>query len=158
MTRLAARLPKLKSTLFLFITMLTVLITIAITARAWLTPAAGLKSVPATFAASERVAPPQAATIASAQLATERITIHPNGFDPEEITRPAGEVMIAIDNRSGLEEVRLRLDREGGERLVDESVSRRKLDWRKRVNLTPGQYRLTEANHPDWQCLITITP
>jgi hypothetical protein len=66
--------------------------------------------------------------------------------------------MVAIDNRSGLEEVRLRLDREGGVRLVEVTVNRKRLDWRRKLNLPPGRYRLTEANHSEWLCEITITP
>jgi hypothetical protein len=30
--------------------------------------------------------------------------------------------------------------------------------WIEQFNLPPGDYVLTEANHPDWKCSITLTP
>lgn len=158
MMRLALRLQNLKSRVFLFIATLVFVGVVAMTAYAWLTPSAEPSLVPMANAQLQPVPPTQPMSASTLQLEIERITILHNGFDPEEITRPAGEVMLAIDNRSGLEEVRLRVDREGGQRLVDVSVNRKKLDWRKKIDLPPGRYRLTEANHPEWLCRITITP
>lgn len=158
MTRPAFRLPHLKSKTFLFIATLVVVCIVAITTQAWLAPPAAPRSAPIPTVSSQPVSASQPETASPSQLETERITIRHNGFDPEEITRPAGQVMMAIDNRSGLEEIRLRVDREGGQRLVEVTVSRNKLDWRKKINLPPGRYRLTEANHPDWLCEIIVTP
>ncbi len=89
---------------------------------------------------------------------TELITITPNGFDPAEITRPQGRVVVEVDNRSGLEEVELRLDRSNGGREKEARVRRTTLDWSGEVDLRPGAYVLSEANHPDWACRITVTP
>lgn len=94
----------------------------------------------------------------SKHLETELITINPTGFEPKEITRPKGEFILAVDNRSGLGEVFLQLERAlPGDHLKDVRVSRKQLDWRERVDLDPGRYLLTEANHPGWACSITIT-
>ena len=87
----------------------------------------------------------------------EVITIRPAGFEPQEITRPKGPFGLAVENRTGLENVILRLDREGGGRLQERQVTRKELNWKQRVNLPPGTYTLTEANNPDWVCRITIT-
>ena len=95
-------------------------------------------------------------TLVSTSVPTARITIMTIGFDPEEMTLPAGSVPLAVDNRSGLDEVVLRLDRDGGERLVDVQVDKSKVDWHGTVELTAGQYTLTEANHPEWACHITV--
>jgi hypothetical protein len=87
----------------------------------------------------------------------ERITIRPTGFEPTEITRPAGPLLLAVDNSSGLAEVQLRLAREHGAQLHEVRVSRHGRNWRQPIEFTPGSYLLTEANHPDWVCHITIT-
>jgi hypothetical protein len=87
----------------------------------------------------------------------EMITIRPAGFDPKVITRPKGRFTLLVDNRSGLEEIQLRFDRIAGNRLHDVLVPRQKLDWVQGLDLQPGNYILTEANHPDWTCAITIT-
>lgn len=88
----------------------------------------------------------------------EIITISRGGFEPTEITRPKGRFAVFVENRSGLEGVTLRLDRIAGNRLRDVNVPRDKLDWDDVLDLTPGQYVITEAGHPDWVCTITITP
>lgn len=93
----------------------------------------------------------------SLQLEAEIITVLPRGFEPTEISRPPGPVVLAIYNRSGLEELQLRLQIEVGPRLVDVRVPKRRLDWRGLVNLLPGRYHLTEANHPAWGCTITVS-
>ena len=38
-------------------------------------------------------------------LQAELITVTPAGFEPAEITRPQGRFLLAIDNRSGLDEI-----------------------------------------------------
>lgn len=86
------------------------------------------------------------------------ITVRHTGFEPSEITRPAGRVFLLVQNRSGYHEVALRLDREAGSRLHDVRVPRSKLDWLQVVDLQPGRYVLTDAYHPDWACRITVTP
>lgn len=88
----------------------------------------------------------------------EIITITRGGFEPAELTRPMGRFGLFVQNRSGLEEVTLRLDRVAGSRLREVPVPREKLDWDDVIDLTPGRYVLTEANNPDWVCNITITP
>lgn len=85
------------------------------------------------------------------------ITIRPQGFEPAEITRPKGNLFIVVENRSGLDSVTLRLDREAGARLKEVQVPLSKLDWYEGFDLTPGRYVLTEAAHPDWVCRINVT-
>lgn len=90
------------------------------------------------------------------RVKVERITITPRGFEPSEITLPKGKVIFAVDNRSGLPEINLQFDRVAGSRLKQVKVLRQKLDWAEGFDLTPGSYILTEANHPEWVCHITI--
>jgi hypothetical protein len=79
------------------------------------------------------------------------------GFAPGEITRPAGDYFLAVKNISGVPDIVLRLDREKGGRLHEVKVMRDRPAWRQNVRLTPGVYLLTEADHPDWVCRITVT-
>jgi len=127
---------------------------LAIAARAWRTPDApevtGVSAVPtAALPSGEQAA-------SGVGLAVVRVTIRPTGFDPAEVTLPRGRFMLAIDNRTGLNELTFRLDREGGSRLHDVRMTREQLAWRKVVDPPPGSYVLTETNHPDWVCRISV--
>lgn len=79
------------------------------------------------------------------------------GFVPREITRPAGDYLLSIGNLSNVKEVKFRLEAEHGARLK-EVKARRQKPWREVVRLTPGTYLLTEEDHPEWVCRITVTP
>jgi len=131
-------------------------------ARAWLRPAAAT--------VSEAAAPPSSTASISAQplaaspsgakrkaLEAEIITIRPNGFEPDELSRPKGRFILMVDNRSGIADVELQLDRETGARLHQVSVPSDEQDWNDEFDLPPGQYVLREAGHPEWSCRITIT-
>ncbi|MDX6501037.1 MAG: hypothetical protein QOG23_4297 [Blastocatellia bacterium] len=90
-------------------------------------------------------------------IEAEIVTVRPTGFEPAAITRPRGDFLLVINNRSGLEEVNWRLDRETGGNLVEVRIAGGKLRSGNFEDLVPGSYVLTEANHPDWICRITIT-
>ena len=92
-----------------------------------------------------------------AHLDVEVITLRPAGFERAQITRPRGLFGIAVENRSGLSDLELRLDRQGGARLNQAQLSRGKAHWKLTLDLLPGRYVLTEANHPEWSCGITIS-
>jgi hypothetical protein len=92
-----------------------------------------------------------------ARVEVQVVTVRARGFEPSDITRPTGIFLLAVDNRSGLDELLLRLDREAGNRVHEQRLPRKKPDWRRAFDLTPGRYLLTEANNPDWVCHITIT-
>lgn len=86
------------------------------------------------------------------------LTIRPTGFEPAEATLPAGKYLLVVQNRSGLKELTLRLDAASKGRLLEVNTPKGKLDWRRKLNLAPGNYTLTEANNPEWVCRVTITP
>jgi hypothetical protein len=92
-----------------------------------------------------------------ADFESELITITPHGFEPREITRPQGRFLLMIDNRSDLAATSLSLTREAGPRTHEMRVPREEPNWSDVVDLTPGRYVLTEADHSSWGCLITIT-
>jgi hypothetical protein len=85
------------------------------------------------------------------------VTITPRGFDNTQITTVAHPFYLMVDNRSGLNEVDLRVDRVGGDRLRSVNVPQEQLDWSDLLDFAPGEYVLTEANHPAWSCHITLT-
>ena len=89
----------------------------------------------------------------------EIVAAYRNGFEPKQITRRAGEFLLLIDNRTGLDEIQLRLERVvDRERLRDVSLTKRAYSWNAMLNLPPGDYALTEVSHPEWTCRITLTP
>jgi hypothetical protein len=101
---------------------------------------------------------PRPPTLQSERVEVELITILPSGFEPKEITRPAGLFALAVENRSGLEDSELFLETESGSRLHNAHMPNRKLDWKQGLDLSPGSYVLGEVSHPEWRCVITITP
>ncbi len=96
--------------------------------------------------------------VQSPQLETELVTITPTGFEPVEITRSQGRFMLAIDNRSGLDEVDLYVERETVGRLNVALSRKGKLAWRDTFDFPPGHYVLRAANDQSWRCRIAITP
>ena len=92
----------------------------------------------------------------SERIESELITVKRSGFDPVELKRPPGRFHLRINNRSEIHDLELRLDQEGGARIHDARLSRGRLAWHKMLELPPGRYRLTEVNHPEWVCTITI--
>ena len=99
------------------------------------------------------VSPSQAG---ASNIQAEVITIRPTGFHPEKITRPRGQFLLAIENRSVLQAVDLVLEDQARRSLFDTHVSVVKPDAARRLDLLPGSYVLRETNHPDWACTITI--
>ena len=152
-------LPKLSSnsTIKLLLTAIFLIATAALAAgaRGWLASPAKAEAA----STKPRTIPSPILKAASDQerVETELITITAVGFEPAEITRPQGSFFLEVDNRSGLAEVDLRLDSEQGHRVHQKSVQREQLDWYQPLDLHPGRYVLTEANHPDWVCRIIIT-
>jgi hypothetical protein len=81
--------------------------------------------------------------------------VRPFGFNPSELTVPAGRYLIVLSNRTGRSDLAFRLDREGNGRVSESRPNRR--DWKQQVQLLPGNYTLTEANNPSWRCSIQVT-
>jgi len=96
----------------------------------------------------------QARTIA--QFETELITITRHGFEPREINRTDGRFLLMFDNRIDVPAMVLQLKRSDGEVIKEARLKREESNWYEVVSLPPGQYLLSEANHPRWSCAITI--
>ena len=85
------------------------------------------------------------------------VTLKPTGFEPAELRRPRGAFLLMVDNRSNNPDLFFHLDRENGKREHEQQTRKGgRLDWNKYLDLPPGRYLLTEANHPEWVCKITI--
>lgn len=135
----------------LIVVMVVTLAAMAARARVWLAPR---PIAPASPPASAPLNPQQGTR---SQVESEIITLRPTGFEPAEIARPAAQFFLVVENRSGLDAVNLRLDSENGDRLRSVEMSSGEPDWNDLLDLSPGNYLLTEADHPDWVCRITIT-
>jgi hypothetical protein len=101
--------------------------------------------------------PPQEAD-APLDARAEVFTLTPTGFEPAEVTLPAGQYLLVFNNRTGLDEFALRLDREGHGTVREARPPRRKRAWREVHKLTPGTYVVTETSHPEWSLRLTVTP
>jgi hypothetical protein len=86
------------------------------------------------------------------------ITLGPNGFDPETITRPIGPFALILLDRTRLDGISLSF--EGGllASPLRSVVEKRKPERIDTYDLAPGRYFLREENHPGWVFQITITP
>lgn len=84
------------------------------------------------------------------------LALRPEGFETNEMQLEPGEHLFIIGNRTGLREVKMRLEREGNGRVAEAQVGGRQRDWKKRLQLTPGTYLLTANNNPDWTCRIVV--
>jgi hypothetical protein len=93
--------------------------------------------------------------VSSASLDAEHITLRSTGFEPNEITRPAGRFLLAIDNVAGMGEMSFRLINQSGAVLRDFPANGR-FRLRQIVDLPSGRYALVEIKHPHWVCRITI--
>jgi hypothetical protein len=96
---------------------LTVIASVAVGARVSRTAARAGVNRPAPKAESAVIAQPQQERqTARLRIESELITITPHGFEPAEITRPRGQFLLTIDNRSGLAASALQLTSEAGPR------------------------------------------
>lgn len=94
-------------------------------------------------------------------ITAETLTLTPAGFFPREFKHPKGRFILVVNNRTGESEINLTLSRDKGNKVLekqkDAKVLRRQPDWNDIVDLAPGDYVLTEASHPKWECRMTIT-
>jgi hypothetical protein len=136
----------------------SLLIITGCTATAWAYFSSVTKaSLPASSTIAEATIPvPTQESSGGERLEAEIINVTPTGFEPTEITRPAGRFLLAIQDRSGVGELTLRVIREGDGAEFLVPTRRKHRVWRDVVNPPPGRYLLTEANHPEWRCLIII--
>jgi hypothetical protein len=93
-----------------------------------------------------------------ARVTSHVLTVSPRGFDPAEVRWPKGRIFLTVNNLSNVSELVLRLEREVGGRVKEMKLRSKKERSAGVLDLTPGDYLLTEANHPGWVCRIKVTP
>lgn len=90
------------------------------------------------------------------RLEVETVTITPDGFEPQEIVRPAGPFLLSVTNRSGVDSLNIQLETETHGRLREKSLPLETPHWREVINPPPGRYVITEPNHPEWTFSLII--
>lgn len=91
------------------------------------------------------------------RLSVELITITPRGFEPNEITRPAGPVLFVVVNRGEFPTMDLRLLAENGSVLRQAQMPRNRRKWSVPVDLPAGRYRVVDAKRPEMVLNVDIT-
>lgn len=81
----------------------------------------------------------------------------PLGFQPAELTLRPGQRRFLIRNATGLDDIEFAIAKS---REQPVRTPRRRNGENAALNhpLTPGEHRITEARHPEWECRITVTP
>jgi hypothetical protein len=95
---------------------------------------------------------------AAGEITGELLTLTPNGFVPNQITRQQGQFFLVVEDRSGLDQSSQQLSDKDGGNLFSAEVTIQTAEWQDRVELSTGTYVLTAAGNPNWVCQITITP
>jgi hypothetical protein len=90
------------------------------------------------------------------KLEIEAVTITPDGFEPQQIERPAGPFILSVTNQSGADELNVRIETDQHERFREKSLPLLTRYWRERINPPPGKYVITEENHPEWTLTFII--
>jgi hypothetical protein len=94
-------------------------------------------------------------------IQVEVVTLTRFGFVPPKLTRPKGQFILALENRSRYElNVLLgpKVNNVMSTTLKSVPLPQAHADNRDVLDLAPGTYLLVENGHPTWQCEITIKP
>ena len=83
-----------------------------------------------------------------------QIELGSNGFTPAEVQRAAGTFGIAVENTVIAGEYTLQLKAQDGTVIKEVQVQKGSTAWT--MTLAAGEYNLTEVNHPQWLCRITV--
>lgn len=92
-----------------------------------------------------------------AKVEGEVIRVVRGGFYPASFTRHPGRFLLIVLNTTDTADLTLHLDGQGGSHVRQVTMKNYSGDWSEAVDLAPGDYTLTEANHPSWRCAITIS-
>ena len=90
------------------------------------------------------------------RLPTRLLALKIDGFEPAEVIWDKKEFLLVIDNHTAITDLTFQLNREHGARVKEIKMKMRRQRTAGVFDLSPGQYVLTEVNHPDWVCRITV--
>lgn len=145
---------------FVLLVLIAVAATLLLGAWAWPSVQATQRT-PVTDQIGQEAQSSQPAAVATAAASSQTndviaTTLNPSGFSPTEFSHAAGRFNLRVNNQSGQPKAMLRLNRSGGERMTEVPLTD-KVRWViAAVDLTPGSYTLTVADHASWTCQITI--
>jgi hypothetical protein len=137
---------------FLFLTVLLFvsLATFAVSARVWWT--VSHRVVSTKLQASPGQTTQQRVPVLRANLTRF-------GFEPAEMLVPPGRYLLAVRNISGKEAVVLQMKRSNNNQaLVTEQHSTGKRHWEKLVELSTGEYLVTDGGAPETSLRLTVAP
>ncbi|HJT29924.1 MAG TPA: hypothetical protein VJ784_21085 [Pyrinomonadaceae bacterium] len=136
--------------------------------RLWVIAPVLCSVVAALVVAKAAYVPVQESTWQQTDLALGQPAVYPDsieevllvltgsGFAPAE-ARPHGKkFLLSLDNRTEVKELTLRMARSDGVQIREIHVPAGGGDWSELFELSPGTYKLSEANHESWLCTITI--
>lgn len=83
-----------------------------------------------------------------------QIQLSSDGFSPSAVQHAAGTFAIVVENTDVEGDYTLRLKAADGTVVKEVQVQKGSAAWT--VTLTAGEYTLTEAGHPQWECRITV--
>lgn len=106
---------------------------------------------------SQFVLPLGLAAPAREAVQSQAIIYSRQGFHPAQITRPAGKVVLFIENRSDNKTPKFQLFVENGPKVQEKQALASKVSLAQVLDLTPGTYVLTEASRTSVSCRIVVT-
>lgn len=90
---------------------------------------------------------------------TALVTITPRGLVPQRIVIAEGPFALRVENRSLAQALTVALSLPGGtSSLLSSSVTPRACDVRQVIDLVPGEYRITVAEHTAWSLTLLVKP
>lgn len=129
------------------------LLFVALAVCAWSVAVAGGASM---TRANPAVETPSAGVVENDEPEEVTLTLRPQGITPRRVVRRAGRFLLSVDNRTEAEKLVLRIEDSNGTSLRVLEIPPTAIDWNVALDLTPGEYRLVEVDHPDWECFIEI--
>lgn len=114
-------------------------------------------------AVPSRPLPPAVGAQQASDTQVKLVTLSPRGFEPDEILVTQKRFVLAIDNRSQLDEVSIQFLQVTGKpaaplsRLQQWRMPRARVNANTLFELPPGDYLLTEVNHANWVCKLTVS-
>lgn len=89
------------------------------------------------------------------KMESARVTLHPHGFHPKEVTFTAGLINLQVRNRSGLDDLPLVFERKSANRtpqdvIRNERTVKGRSRWEGDAELPAGEYVLRVDGRPEW--------
>jgi hypothetical protein len=94
-------------------------------------------------------------TISQSKLEAELVILRDGGFYPPTITRPAGNFILLVKNRSHANQVQLSLTRSDAS-VIAASEQVNDINKAYVLVLTAGTYTLQDSAHPSWGQLTIV--